>query len=184
MTKPPQTDDSHEQLQRTRRAVLGATALAALGLGGVTTAGAQQRGNDGNNGNGPKETGVYKSTYAYDQNGDWYLYNGSNLGQESGTVASIDELDQETLTTCYYKNQYQGSFGNDPYLDMGWIKNNVVCKGYEPDNRNVLWVHESDPRYTGSGEPAFGGTWEVHVDSRRGEGNVPITDKVRPAQSD
>lgn len=174
MTQNPPEDSNHS-----RRTLLRTTGLAALGLASLPTAMAQSRGNEGSNSD--TVSGMYKSTYAYDANGDWYGENMSNRGLESGTVGSISELDQDTLTTCYYKVQYQGSFGDDPYLDMGWIKNNVVCKGYEPDNRNVLWVHESDPRYTGTGQPAFGGTWEVHVDSRRGEGNV-LTDKVRPAQ--
>lgn len=183
MTTPPSRNDAQAPLQKTRRAVLGATAIAALGLGGASTVGAQPGGgNDGNNGNGSKETGVYKATYAYDQAGDWYQYNGSNRGLEIGTVDSIDELDQDTLTTCYYKVQYQGDFGDDPYLDMGWIRNNIVCKGYEPDNQNVLYVSEEDHRYTGN-RPSIWGTWEYFVDAQRGAGNVLITDTVRPAQS-
>lgn len=164
-----------------RRTALKGLGLS-LGLALVPTASATQRGNDKNSGNGDKETGMYKSTYAYDDEGDWYGYNMSNQELVFGTVASIDELDQETLTTCYYKVQYQGSFGDDPYLDMGWIRNNVVCKGYEPDNRNVLFVSQEDERYTGEGEPIWG-TWEYFVDARRGEGNVLITDEVRPSQS-
>lgn len=184
MTQPPRTHDSRRSRPlRTRRAVLRGTAVAALGLGGVSTVAAQQRGNDGNDGNGDKVTGMYKATYAYDQNGDWYQYNGSNLGRETGTVGSIDDLDQATLTTCDYKIQYQGSFGDDPYLDVGWIRNNIVCKGYEPDNRNVLYVSEEDNRYTGEGTPIWG-TWEYFVDARRGRGNVLVTDHVRPARSD
>jgi hypothetical protein len=125
---------------------------------------------------------MYKATYAYDQNGDWYGYNLSDQGLESGSVESIDALDEATLTTCYYKVQYQGSFGDDPYLDMGWIRNNVVCRGYEPDSRNVLFVSEEDHRYTGEGEPIWN-TWEYFVDARRGQGNVLITDSVRPSES-
>lgn len=183
MTHQPPTDDSRPPTIQTRRAVLGSAAIAALGLGGISTATAQQRGNSGNNGNGDRETGMYKATYAYDENGDWYQYNGSNRGLERGTVDSIDALDQSTLTTCEYKIQYQGSFGDDPYLDMGWIRNNIVCKGETPENQNVLYVSEEDPRYTGEGEPIWG-TWEYFVDAQRGQGNVLVTDHVRPAQSD
>lgn len=165
-----------------RRAFVRTVGLGLAATSGIGTvaAGGPQRGNGKNNGNGDSVTGMYKSTYAYDANGDWYGYNMSNRELEAGTVSSIDELDASTLTTCYYKVQYGGSFGDDPYLDMGWIANHVVCKGYEPDNRNVLWVHETDPRYTGDGIPAFGGSWEVHVDSQRGDGNTVITDQVNP----
>jgi hypothetical protein len=162
--------------RRTALKGLGAT----LGLAFVPVASATQRGNDKNSGNGDKETGMYKATYAYDANGNWYGYNLSNLGEESGTVGSIDELEQETLTTCYYKVQYQGDFGDDPYLDMGWIRNNIVCTGYEPDNQNVLYVSQEDHRYTGEGTPIWN-TWEYFVDAQRGDGNVLITDRVRPA---
>jgi len=183
MTQHEPTDDARPCTARTRRTVLGSAAIAALGLGGISTAAAQQRGNSGNNGNGDRVTGMYKATYAYDENGDYYQYNGSNRGLEQGTVDSIDELDQETLTTCEYKIQYQGSFGDDPYLDMGWIRNNIVCTGENPDNRNVLYVSEDDPRYTGEGESIWG-TWEYFVDAQRGAGNVLVTDHVRPAQSE
>jgi len=166
-----------------RRTVLGTTALATLGLTGISSVSAQQRGNDKNQGNGDKETGMYKATYAYDANGDWYGDNMSNLGEESGSVSAISELDQDTVTVCEYKVQYQGSFGDDPYLDMGWIRNNVVCTGYEPDNRNVLFVSKEDNRYTGDGTPIWG-TWEYFVDAQRGSGNVLVTDDVRPAQSE
>jgi hypothetical protein len=183
MTQHEPTDDARPRTDRTRRTVLGSAAIAALGLGGISTAAAQQRGNSGNNGNGGRVTGMYKATYAYDENGDHYWYNRSNRGLEQGTVDSIDELDQETLTTCEYKVQYQGSFGDDPYLDMGWIRNNIVCTGENPDNQNVLYVSEEDHRYTGEGKPIWG-TWEYFVDAQRGEGNVLVTDHVRPAQSD
>lgn len=157
-----------------RRRVLRGIALAGLTTSAISTAAAQ--------GQGKSNTGKYNAIYAYDQNGDWYGKNMSNRGLETGTVDSIDELDQDTLTTCYYKVLYGGSFGNDPYLDTGWIRNNVRCKGYEPDNRNVLFVHESDPRYEGDPDQAIWGTWEYHVDAQRGKGNTLITDKVRPAQ--
>lgn len=178
MTRKHQPTDSN-QYRQSRRAILSTAVAATLGLAGVSTVSAQQRGNDGNNGNGDKETGMYKATYAYDQNGDWYGYNMSNQGAESGTMNSVEDLDQSTVTVCEYKVQYQGSFGDDPYLDMGWIRNNIVCKGYEPDNRNVLYVSEGDPRYTGEGTPIWN-TWEYFVDAQRGEGNVE--NHVRPSR--
>jgi|GEM_PF-3460861 len=165
-----------------RRTLLRGAAAAALTTATTGLAAAKgdpQRGNDGNHGNGPKVTGMYKAVFAYDADGGWYGWNLSDRHLESGTVASIAALDQATLTTCYYEVQYAGSFGDDPYLDYGWIANHVVCAGYEPDNRNVLFVSESDPRYTGDG-PSIWGSWEYHVDAQRGKGNVLVTDEVRP----
>lgn len=165
---------------RSRRTVLKGLALATLAGGSIGTAGAKdpKRGNGGNNGNGDTVTGMYKALVVYDADGNMYMRNYSNRGLEQGSLSAIDE---ETRTDCYYKVQYRGSFGDDPYLDMGSIRNNIVCKGYEPDNRNVQYVHESDPRYTGE-RPSIWGSWEYHVDARRGEGNTLITDAVRPAK--
>ena len=83
----------------------------------------------------------------------------SNLRQTDGTVGSIGELDQDTLTICHYIVQYGGTFGNDPYLDSEWIKNDIRCEGYEPGNYNTIYVSENDARYTGNREPIWG-TWE------------------------
>lgn len=119
-------------------------------------------------------TGAYKSLYAYDANGDIYFDLGD--GRVQGTVSSVSELDQETLTTCDYKNQYRGTFENDPFLDSGWVKNNINCKGYDDNgNYNYTIVHNTDTRYTGERTVAFGGDWEYHVYTVGGQGNV-----VRP----
>jgi hypothetical protein len=67
---------------------------------------------------------------------------------------------------------YRGDFGNTPYLDSGWIQNHWVCKG--PDGTstfNYLFVHESDPRYTGDPEWEIWGTWEWKVLTESGYGN-------------
>lgn len=175
----------------TRRGLLRGTVAAGLASSGITSVAAQERGNndadrydEDDNGfpdEGVEVTGVYKALVAYDANGNVYQRNPSGIGREIG---NLDDLDPETTTKCYYKVQYRGTFGNDPFLDTGWVKNEVVCKGYEPDNRTILWVHETDPRYTGSGQPAFGGDWEVHVDSQRGRGNVLVTDETRPQTHD
>lgn len=179
--------ENTDELNCTRRRVLHGAVVGGLSVSGIGTVAAQNRGNNENDrydedDNGfPDEdvevTGMYKALVAYDANGNQYQRNPSGRGLEYG---SLDDLDPETTTKCYYKVQYRGTFGNDPYMDTGWVKNEVVCKGYEPDNRTILWVHESDPRYTGDGKPAFGGDWEVHVDSQRGLGNVLVTDKTRP----
>lgn len=119
-------------------------------------------------------TGTYKALYAYDDNGNVYFDLGD--GRVQGNVDSVDELDQETLTTCDYKNQYRGDFGNDPSLDSGWVKNNINCKGYD-DNGSYSYtmVHETDPRYTGNPDWEIWGTWEYSTYVVNGVGNV-----VRP----
>lgn len=120
-------------------------------------------------------TGKYESVYAYDANGDYYWDLGD--GREQGTVDSIDELDQDTLTVCDYQVQYRGSFENDPFLDSGWIKNNINCSGYDGTSTyNYVIVHETDPRYTGNSDWAIWGNWEYHVLTESGHGNL-----VRPS---
>ena len=69
-----------------------------------------------------------------------------------GTVGSVDDLDQATLTTCDYVINYRADFGNDPFMNTGWIQNHINCYG------NYLIVHEDDPRYTGDGIEIWG-TW-------------------------
>lgn len=121
-------------------------------------------------------TGVYKALYAYDASSDFYFDLGD--GRVQGTVDSVSELDQTTLTVCKYKVQYRGGFENDPFLDNGWIKNNIKCSGYDYDGSqtfNYTIVHETDPRYTGEKPATFGGDWEYHVYAVGGEGNT-----VRP----
>ena len=171
----------------TRRAALRGAIAGGLAWYSIGSVAAQERGNndderyddDGNDfpDEGVEVTGMYKALVAYDAAGNMYLRNPSGIGREIG---DMDDLDPATTTECYYKVQYRGTFGNDPYQDTGWIKNVVVCRGYNPDNQTILWVHETDPRYTGEGEPAFGGDWEVRVETRRGLGNVPVTDETRP----
>lgn len=105
--------------------------------------------------------GHYYSVYAYDMNGDYYWDLGD--GRVQGTVGSVEELDQETLTVCDYVINYRADFGNDPYMNTGWIQNIIRCSGYD-DNSNYKYfiVHEQDPRYTGDPEWAVWGTWEYH----------------------
>lgn len=123
---------------------------------------------------GVKVTGKYTSVYAYDASGDWYWDLGD--GREQGTVGSITDLDAETLTVCDYQVQYRGSFENDPFMDTGWIMNNINCSGYD-DNKtyNYIIVHETDPRYTGNPDWAIWDTWEYHTYTVSGSGNL-----VRP----
>ena len=116
-------------------------------------------------------TGKYESLYAYDVSGNWYWDLGD--GRFQGTVNSVDELDEATLTLCNYQVQYRGAFEDDAFLDSGWIKNNINCGGYDDNNSyNSIIVHETDPRYTGNPDLAIWGTWEYHVDTVTGFGNL------------
>lgn len=117
-------------------------------------------------------TGAYDSVYAYDAEGDWYWDLGD--GRVRGTVGSIDELDQDTLTVCDYQVQYRGKFENDPFLDSGWVMNQIKCHGYDYDNSQTFKytiVHETDQRYEGIEEQSIWGDWEWHVDVEGGFGN-------------
>jgi len=118
--------------------------------------------------------GKYTSLYAYDADGGWYWDLGD--GRVLGTVDSVGDLDEDTLTTCDYQVQYRGNFENDAFLDSGWIMNNIKCSGYDDNNTyNYVIVHETDPRYTGNPDWAIWGTWEYHVLTTSGLGNL-----VRP----
>lgn len=118
--------------------------------------------------------GHYTSLYAYDANGDWYWDLGD--GRVQGTVGSVDDLDSETLTTCDYVVNYRADFGNDPFMDAGWIQNHINCSGYDDNGQyNYLIVHETDPRYRGNPDWAVWGNWEYHVLTESGQGNL-----VRP----
>ena len=119
-------------------------------------------------------TGKYVSIYAYDAQDQWYWDLGD--GRINGTVGSIAELDQATLTACKYQVQYRGAFDNNPFLDSGWILNDINCKGYDDNSTyNYLIVHETDPRYRGNLDFAVWGTWEYKVLTQSGFGNF-----VRP----
>lgn len=162
----------------TRRAALrglaGAAALATVpvgtSLGKTTKSKFKDEDDNGIPDEGEVVTGNYKAVYAYDAEGEFYFDLGD--GRVQGTVGSIDDLDQSTLTVCDYKVQYRGKFENDPFLDSGWVKNQINCKGYDDNgNYNFIIVHETDPRYTGTRPPTFGGDWEYHVDVESKLGN-------------
>lgn len=75
-------------------------------------------------------------------------------------------------TTCDYIVHYRGTFENNPYQDTGWISNNIMCTGGEDAGVfTYLIVHETDPRFTGTGTPIWG-TWEIQVETASGEGNL------------
>jgi hypothetical protein len=138
-----------------------------------------QNGRYDTDGNGIPDAGVYvnghyTSVYAYDGNGDWYWDLGD--GRVQGTVESVDDLDATTLTVCDYVVNYRADFGNDPFMDAGWIQNHINCQGFADNGHyNYLIVHESDPRYQGNPDWSIWGTWEYHTYIESGHGNL-----VRP----
>jgi hypothetical protein len=152
-----------------------AVPLCAMG-DSTTVPGHTDRWDEDNNGYpdaGVEVVGHYISFYAYDDYGGWYQDLGD--GRTVGTVENPSELDQETLTTCDYENNYRGDFNNDAFLNTGWIMNEILCYGYESGHYTYLIVNESDPRYTGNPDYAIWGTWEYHVLAGTGFGNL-----VRP----
>ena len=161
--------------------LIPALALAAVGVlpAGAAFAGTQVPGHAGGrtdqDDNGISDAGVYvvghyTALYAYDANGDYYWDLGD--GRIYQTVPSVADLDAATLTTCDYVINYRADFGNTPYMDEGWIRNNIRCSGYEPGTYNSLIVSQIDPRYTGNPDLAIWGTWEYVVDTWSGTGNV------------
>lgn len=115
--------------------------------------------------------GHYTSVYAYDATGNWYWNLGD--GRVQGTVGSVNDLDQATLTVCNYQIQYRAKFENNPFMDSGSIQNMITCRGFD-DNGSYHYqiVHQSDPRYTGNPEWAEWGTWEYHVLTESHNGNL------------
>lgn len=163
-----------------KKLFLCAAALLALalpaGAGAATTVPGQTGGRVDADENGYPDVGVvvtghYTSLYAEDASGDWYWDLGDGRIYTHG-VESIEELDPATLTTCDYVVNYRGTFENDPYMDTGWIMNNIRCHGYESAVYHYLIVNESDPRYRGNPEYAVWGNWEYHVLTESGTGNL------------
>lgn len=162
---------------------IGVTLLLAIPAGSASAAttvpGHTGKDRIDSDGNGIPDAGVnvvthYYSVYTYDKNYDYYWDLGD--GRVQGTVGSVDELDQDTLTVCNYVVNTRGDFGNDPFLDSGVIFNHIKCRGYD-DNGVYQYqiVHESDPRYRGNPDWAIWGSWEYHVLTESGAGNL-----VRP----
>jgi hypothetical protein len=154
--------------------------LSGIVNGATTVPGHQKPRLDADN-NGYPDKGVsvnghYTSVYAYDSAGNWYWDLGD--GRVTGTVDSVEELDEETLTVCNYIVNYRGSFENDPFMDNGWIQNHINCSGDDDNNEyNYLIVNESDPRYTGNPNWAIWGNWEYHALTTSHVGNL-----VRPVR--
>lgn len=120
--------------------------------------------------------GHYYSVYAYDEYADWYWDLGD--GRVYGTVSSIQDLDQATLTQCNYVINYRADFGNDPFMDKGWIQNHINCSGYGDNGQyNYLIVHRTDPRFREeNASPNWGPDWRYSVLTISGMGNVAQPD--------
>lgn len=148
-------------------------AMAGSAMAATTVPGHTDRFDEDNNGfpdAGEYVNGKYTSLYAYDASGDWYWDLGD--GRIYGTVSSVDELNETTLTTCDYNVIYRADFNNDAFMDAGWIHNHIKCQGYDDNGTyNYVIVHESDPRYTGNPDNAIWGTWEYVVQTSKGNGN-------------
>jgi len=121
---------------------------------------------------GVKVNGHYTSLYAYDVSGAYYWDLGDGRVYTSPGVADVGDLDSETVTACNYQNNYRADFGNDPFMNTGWIINSINCIGYEKGHYVYLIVHEEDPRYQGNPEFAVWGTWEYKVLTESGSGNA------------
>ena len=125
--------------------LFGILVAVPAAFAGTTVPGHDGKWDADNNGypdEGVKVNGHYTSLYAYDANGDYYWDLGD--GRIQGTVGSVAELDQATLTSCDYVVNYRGSFENNPFMDSGWIQNHINCSGYDDNGQyNYLIVHET-----------------------------------------
>lgn len=154
------------------RTVVGALMTLGVVVAGSTMAMAEDTTVPGQTGRSGNVTGHYTSLYAYDASGAYYWDLGDGRVYTSSGITSVDDLDGGTLTECDYVVNYRGDFGGDPFLDSGWIMNQIRCSGLEDGNYSYLIVHESDRRYTGDPDWAVWGNWEYHVYGERGRGNM------------
>lgn len=161
--------------------ILGLVALAAIPAAASAASGQNckiPRGGDADN-NGIGDAGVqvvynYDSVYAIDANGDYYWDLGDGRVYTTPGITSIEDLEAETLDVCDYRIHTKGTFENTPYQDSGVISNMIRCSGFSGTSTyHYQIVHESDPRYRGIPDLAeFGGTWEYHVLTESGSGNL------------
>lgn len=155
-----------------------ALASAQFALAASTAVPGHQKDRNDQDNNGISDEGVfvnghYTSVYAYDASGAYYWDLGDGRVYTTPGISTQDDLDQETLTVCDYVINYRADFGNDPFMDTGWIQNLIKCSGYgDNNNYNYFIVHEDDPRYTGDPEWEVWGTWEYHGYVQSGLGNL------------
>lgn len=161
-------------------AALLTVAVVASGVQAKTTVPGHSSSRTDTNNNGYPDAGVYvnghyNSYYAYDASGAYHLDLGD--GRVQG-VSDVSLLDQATLSECNYVNNYRADFGDNAFMDAGWIQNHITCSGYDGNGSyNYLIVHETDPRYTSNEDWALWGNWEYHVLTQSGDGNLV---KVQP----
>jgi len=150
--------------------------VSSLAFAATTVPG--QTGRYDSDGNGYPDAGKYvnghyTSVYAYDASGAYYWDLGDGRVYTSAGITNVDDLNPATLTTCNYVVNYRADFNNNPYMDHGWITNQINCKGYDDNGTyNYLIVSNTDPRYTGNADWAEWGTWEYHVLTQSGDGNL------------
>ncbi len=93
---------------------------------------------------------------------------------DAGVVVSGHEDSSWTDSsgvTCKLRIELTGGRSeNNPYQDSGWIQNHYQCD--DGSAFNYLFVHETDPRYTGNPELAIWGNWEWHILTVSGSGNI------------
>jgi hypothetical protein len=126
-------------------------------------------------GNGNVDAGIVVSgrnigIYAYDRDGGVYWSD----DPANSTVGSVSELNPWTLTVSQFVESYRGTCGNTPTLQDGWVQYHWQCVGWDFPKLtpfNYLLVHKTDPRYTGSFLPEWGGDWEYTVLVEKGFGN-------------
>ena len=156
-------------------AVLMFALMAGVAFAGTAVPGHQGRYDQDNNGYpdaGRYVNGHYTSLYVQDASEAYYWDLGDGRIYTSPGVTSIDDLEQATLTFWEYEVNYRADFNNDPYMDHGWIINNIVQRGYLGNGHvTYLIVSDTDPRYTGNPDWAEWGTWEYHVLNESGIGN-------------
>ena len=71
---------------------------------------------------------------------------------------------------CTYQVSYRGDFGNDEYLDSGWIINNIRCG---KDVYHVLVVTADDPRWSADGQDiGWGAGWLAVSFTQSGAGQL------------
>lgn len=163
--------------------ILGLMVLAAL----PATAGAATgdnckipNGGDADN-NGIGDAGVqvvcnYDSVYAVDGDGNYYWDLGDGRVYTSPGISSIEDLDEATLDVCKYRVHTKGSFNNDPFMDSGVISNMIRCYGANGTSTyHYQIVHETHPQFRGIPELSIWGTWEYHVLTESGNGNLART---------
>ncbi len=121
-------------------------------------------------------TGHYTSFYSEDASGAYYWDLGDGRVYTSAGITSPADLDPATVVNCDYVNNYRADYGNDPYMNEGWITNNINCD--DGTHYKYLIVSQTDPRYTGDPDLAVWGTWEYHVITESGSGNIANPHKV------